>query len=88
MKLREVGTIILVVFALSCGAYTLIHKFKSNWIQEDNFVEQYVEDVVESKTGLDIDLTPEEETGGLVQNIDWNKVRELIERFGSGDDEE
>jgi len=78
MKFREVGTIILVVFALSCGAYTLIHKFKAGFIKQDNFVEQYVEDVIEDKTGIDLDLTPSEETGGFLKEIDWEKIQELF----------
>ena len=78
MKFREVGTIILVVFALSCGAYTLIHKFKTGFIKQDNFVEQYVEDVIEDKTGIDLDLTPSEETGGFLKEIDWEKIQELF----------
>jgi len=80
MKLREVGTIILVVFALSCGAYTLIHKFKAGFIKPDNFVEEYVEDVIEDKIGLDIDLTPSENTGGFLKEIDWDRIREILDR--------
>jgi len=82
--MKEVGTIILVVFVSVCGLYTLAHKVKKGWVKEDNFLEQYVEDVIESKTGVDLDLTPSDETGGFIQEIDWEKIQEMFD----GDDEE
>lgn len=78
MKFREVGTILLAIFVVTCVSYSILHKVKPNFVKPDNFVEQYVEDVIEDKTGVELDFTPEEETGGLIQNVDWDRLRELL----------
>lgn len=44
--------IILALLPLISGCY-LLEKYK-----EDNIVEEILEEIIEAKTGLDIDLTP------------------------------
>lgn len=85
MKFREAGTIILVVFISVCGLYTLAHKVKNGWVKEDNFVEEYVEHVIQDQTGIKLDLTPSDETGGFFQGVDLERLRE---RFAFEDDED
>ena len=89
MKFRGVGTTLLVVFVSACGLYMLIHKVKPDFIKPDNFIEEYIEGIIQDKTGIKIDFTPEEETGGFLQEIDWDKIREMFDReMFDGDDEE
>lgn len=85
MKFRKKGTILLVIFVATCAGYTVLHKVKPGFVKPDNFVEEYVEGVIEAKTGVKLDFTPEEETGGFVQNIDWDRIREI---FAFEDDDE
>lgn len=47
--------IILVYFCLACF-FTSCQSYK-----DDNIIEEYVESILEEKTGVDIDLTPQSE---------------------------
>ena len=74
-KLNELISVFLVIIVLSCCSYTLLNKIKPKLIKQDNFVEQYVEDVIEDKTGVLIALTPDDATGGFLNNVDFEKLQ-------------
>lgn len=61
MKLYDGGFIIIsiIVVALAAGYAS------SRWLGDDNPIEEVAEEVIESQTGMEIDLTPssEEEAG-------------------------
>lgn len=74
-RLNELTSIFLVIIVLSCCSYTLLNKIKPKLIKQDNFVEQYVEGVIEEKTGVLIDLTPDPDTGGFLNNVDFEQLK-------------
>jgi len=45
----------LLICALVCSCGGLNKRFH---LQDDNFIEEAVEDVIENSTGFDLDLTP------------------------------
>ena len=56
MKLRDGGiTIIIIIGVLAIAGY-----LSSRWLGNDNFIEDYSEDMIESYTGLEIEFSPEE----------------------------
>lgn len=73
MKLYEGGSVVLIII----GVAALIGLASSYMLGDDNPVEQYSEYMIESQTGVKIDLTPEDETGGFIQSVDWEKVQQM-----------
>ena len=54
---------LLVLMMVTAVGGMVVREFWPDWaeehgLNEDNAVEEYVEDLVESQTGLDVDLTP------------------------------
>lgn len=54
--LKQVLKMVFIPLALTASA--AFYKYYA-WIQEDNFVEEMVEDIIKENVGIDIDLTPE-----------------------------
>lgn len=57
MKIYDGSLLIIlaVLAALAMGSVAITKIFK---LEEDNEIEEFVEEIIESKTGLDIDLSP------------------------------
>lgn len=56
MKLREIGTlIVIVIVVVSAGAGWL----SSKWYGPDNVFEEKCEQVIQDRTGISTDLTPD-----------------------------
>jgi len=49
-------TIAVIALALTCLSCSAINQYLH--MKDDNMAEEFIEDVIESQTGLDIDLTP------------------------------
>ena len=75
MKLREASILIAlgIIAVVSAIGY-----FSHKKLENDNIVEQGAEEVVESITGVEVDFTPEEETGGFIQSINWEKFKQFL----------
>lgn len=65
------GIVVAVLIALGV--------FSTKWLGDDNIVEDTTEVIVDSLTGVKMDFSPDKETGGLIQDVDWEKVKETIE---------
>ena len=60
-----VGLIISVIMVASCGTYF----WKS--YKQDNVIEEAIEDLIEHKTGIDLDLTPHSKEKAAL-HLEWN----------------
>lgn len=49
--------LISAVIAAGCGGFHAVNKYAG--LQDDNLIEEAIEELIEEKTGVDIDLTPE-----------------------------
>lgn len=54
MKLYDGGTTVLIII----GVAALVGFLSSRWLGDDNVIEEFSEEIIESNTGIDIDLTP------------------------------
>jgi len=53
-------------------------KLKPGIIKNDNPVEEFVEGIIHDATGVKIDTTPSEETGGFIQEFDVKNFGEFM----------
>ena len=57
MKLYD-GSLLLILAVLAVLALGSVALTKTLKLDEDNEIEEFVEEIIESKTGLDLDLSP------------------------------
>ncbi|MDB4726191.1 hypothetical protein OAF54_02050 [bacterium] len=57
MKLYD-GGLLVILGILAALALTSVAATKIFKLEDDNLAEEFVEEVIESKTGLDLDLSP------------------------------
>jgi len=50
--------ILWISFLLTLPLLVGCHSRWMSWYPQDNFIEEIAEDVIESKTGVDVDLSP------------------------------
>lgn len=55
MKLYDGGVLVVGILVVALGVGYL----SSRWLGEDNPIEEAAEEVIESQTGMEIDLSPE-----------------------------
>jgi hypothetical protein len=67
MKLYDAGTTVLIIIAVVAAIGVLSSKF----LGDDNAVEEFSEEILELKTGVSVDLTPEsqENANGNSKNL-------------------
>jgi len=70
MKLYD-GTLIIIGIVIIVAAIGYISSKKMG---NDNKIEQQSEAVIESLIGIKVDLSPDEKTGGFIQDIDLGKI--------------
>lgn len=58
MKLHDASIIIIISIIVLCAGYKIVKEIKPDIIEDDNLAEEILEDVLEDKTGISIDLTP------------------------------
>lgn len=51
----------LVVIVITVCLLLIIGVASSKWLGNDNPIEQQIEDIIEKETGVEVDLSPEEE---------------------------
>jgi hypothetical protein len=57
MKLHD-GGMLIILGVLAALALASVAATKAFDLEDDNIAEEFVEEVIEGKTGLDIDLSP------------------------------
>lgn len=69
MKLRDVSLIILISILVICVASGVI---SSKYLGDDNPVEETAEKIIDSQTGIDVDLTPNSKENQVLTKSDNN----------------
>lgn len=71
--LREASVLIIIAVLVGLCGVGVVSRF---FLKNDNVVEEFCEEIILDRTGVEFDLSPDDETGGLIQNIDFEVVAE------------
>ena len=80
MKLKDAGATVALIIV---GLAVLAGLTSSKWLGHDNAVEEAAEEIIESQTGLDIDLTPRKpKTVLLLETERYKNIKNFADHIG------
>ena len=81
-RLFDFGTLMLVGFVLAIIASGVAAKIVSK--QDDSFVEEISEEILEQITGVEVDFSPENGIRDIIVEVDGDKLNDFVSDLITG----